>query len=366
VYWSQRPPSPPASVGQFGPLAPAQPSASDLAGLVVTEDHYLVVGNVTGRGLFRFDLHAGGDPTLMLFPAGVPFEPFDLTARPGGGVWILDRVHDVYWGLDREFQVVVDPAMEIGAPCPEGEAPSFHPVGRAAEAPPIATFPSPFPVGALDPISIEALPDGSVLILDRLSNLSPADPAGAASTLLHYRYGQLIAPPLRLAANVEVASTASGATTTELAVTAHDLAYVAAEKTLYVVDWYGKQTVSFGLDPVSPPSPGQSLTVNNDYLPMHYFGGRAIVRHGQQVFYDVVGGDPARDPAVRWIALQTIDEPRYDRAATVLTPVFDGKTHGCVWDRLDLDACIPAGTTVVGATRASDDAELLLTLPFTP
>lgn len=365
VYWSPTSPACPGPVGQFGPLAPVGPSIADLAGLAVTEDHYLVVGNLTQRGLYRFDLHAGGEPTLLLFPEGAPFEPFDLAARPGGGVWILDRTHRAYWGLDREFQVIVDPASGPGGPCPEGETPAFHPVGSVAQARPIEVFPSAFAVSAMDPISIEALPDGSVLILDRQGQLSPGDPA-PASTLLHYRYGQLIAPPLRLAATVEVASLSTGATTTELAVTAHDIAYSAADKTLYVVDWYGKQTIAFGLDFESPPSPGPGLTVKSDYLPMHYFGGRAIARHAQKVFYDVVGGDPARDPAVRWIALQTIDEPRYDRAATLQTPVFDGKTHGCVWDRLDLDACIPADTAVAVSTRASDDSDLLLTLPFTP
>lgn len=366
VYWEPAAESCRDAVGPFAPLEPIQPPESELAGLAVTDDHYLVVGNITQHGLFRFDLHAGGEPTLLLIPAEVPFEPFDLAARPGGGVWILDRANRSYWGLDREFQIVVDPALGNGGPCPEDETPAFHPVGGVAKPRPIQTFASAFGVSASDPISIEALPDGSVLILDRQSNLSPADPAVAASTVLRYRYGQLVGSPIRLAASVEVASTGNGATTSELAVTAHDIAYVAATKTLYAVDWYGKQTISFGFDVQSPPSPGQALSVKNDYLPMHYFGGRALVRHAQTVSYDVVGGDPARDPAVRWIALQTIDEPRYDRSATLRTPIFDGKTHGCVWDRLDLDACIPPDTLVAVSTRANDDADLLTTLPFTP
>ena len=92
---------------------------------------------------------------------------------------------------------------------------------------------------------------------------------------------------------------------------------------------------------------------------MHFFGGRALVAWGDKVFYEVVGGDPTKDAAVRWVQLQVIDHFRYQRTATLLTPVFDGKERHCIWHRLLVDACIPSETGVEVWTRAEDDRQLL-------
>jgi phage tail-like protein len=145
-----------------------------------------------------------------------------------------------------------------------------------------------------------------------------------------------------------------------LSLVGHDLAYAPDDKTLYVVERDGNQAIAFGLDFTATVP----LTVKRDYLPMHFFGSRALVAWDNKVFYDVVGGDPANDAAVRWVQLQTIDEPHYQRTATMLTPIFDGKERGCVWHRLFVDACIPPETSVEVWTRAENDRQALTALPF--
>lgn len=106
VFWEQTGAPHAAPSDQFAPVAEAHEAIAELSGLTVTSHHYLVVGNLTERGLFIFDLHAGGAPLLLLFPAGVPFAPCDMAPAPWGGVWILDRANRVYWGLDRQFRVL--------------------------------------------------------------------------------------------------------------------------------------------------------------------------------------------------------------------------------------------------------------------
>jgi phage tail-like protein len=363
VYWTQVATADPVPPGEFHSQTTASPTPTELAGLAVTADHYLVVGNLTQGGLFIFDLHAGGEPLLLLFPAEASplgrFAPFDMVAAPGGGVWVLDRIHRAYWGLDRYFRVVTE--QDLLHETEPAEDVAFHPIGGTATVRPSRQFPAGFPLDARNPISIEAMPDGSVLILDCPAEGLPLDPAAATSTLYHYRCSRLVSPPLPLEDDVEVVVDDEGTMRQHLSLIGHDMAYVPHEETLYVVERDGNQAIAFAVD----FSAAKPLTVKRDYLPMHFFGGRALVAWGDKVFYEVAGGDPTKDAAVRWVQLQVIDHFRYQRTATLLTPVFDGKERHCIWHRLLVDACIPSETGVEVWTRAEDDRQLLEDLPFT-
>lgn len=376
IYWTQTPSSRPTSPGEFHSHTEG-PDIVQLGGLAVTEHHYLVVGNVSQGGLFLFDLHAGGEPLLLLFPdlpfsPAQRFEPFDMAPAPRGGVWVLDQTHRTYWGLDCQFRVVTKQALlhEIEP----GEAFTFRPVGGTTVFRPGRQFPEGFLLAAQKPISIEALPDSSVLILDSPPEARPGDPSSAASTLYHYHFGECL-HKIPLEDNVEVMMEGEGIVPKHLSLVGHDIAYTPEDKALYVVERDGNQTIAFTLDfaAVKP------LTVKREYLPMHSFGSRALVTWENKVFYDVAGRDPTKDSTVRWVQLQVIDQPRYERTATLyvgfitpdettgparMLPVFDGKERDCVWHRLFVDACIPPETNIEVWTRAGNDQKLLCGLPF--
>jgi len=356
VWWQ-----PPAEIsgapaGEFGPASLPRPlgegqGEGELAGMVVTGHHYLVVGDVTGHGLLIFDLHAGGQPSQLLFPASVSFEPFDLAAAPDDGFWVLDRRHRVYWGFDRSFQLVTE-LSQLTTLEPD-ELADFRPVGGGAVVRPGRSFPNGFPLDAADPIAIEGLPDGGVLILD-----SPAD--AAVSAIWRYELSARLAGPLLLEEELGQEET--------VRLAAHDMALDAAGGLLYVVQRDGNQAMAWrlGLEE-SPPD----LALQSTYLPMHYHSGRALLAAHGRVRYDVGPTGPLPfgadlDAAARWAELVAVDEPRYARDAVLETPVLDGRTRNCAWHRLLLDACLPAGAAVRIWTRAHNELDLLTTVPWTP
>lgn len=358
-----------APSADFAPVAEAPAELPKLSGLAVTTNHYLVVGNLTEHGLFVFDLHAGGPPLTLRFPAAVPFEPFDIAAAARGGVWVLDRAHKTYWGLDRNFCVLNEGASLYEIEPEEEEV--FHVVGGTSSVRPAHYFPLGFPLpnSVIDPLAIEGLLDGSVLVLDSPAyaaapNVTPPPP----SRIYRLRRAQQLGPSLELSdPDVETVDELGGKTGKGFSVVGYDFAFLPAADgdtrgTLRVVEREGNQCIDFALDftaaPVAPK-------LSTEFRPMHYFGSRALVRFRGETFYDVVSGDPTNDRAVRWTQLQAVDERRYPTSAVVITPMLDGRERGCVWHRLLLDACIPAESSVEVWSRAHDDATLLEQVEWT-
>ncbi len=358
---------PPAPRSGFRPLAPLPAAeAPRLRGLTVTCDHYLVAGVLDPPGLLVFDLHAGGPPLGMLpWPAGDRFEPLDMAALPGGGVAVLDRPLDPaglgpagpprLWTLDRHLRVLGEPEPGVD------EEDDFAPHGRtprrrAGRPRPRGTVLAPgSPAEPLHAIALEALPDGSVLILE-------TRPGEGWSRLHRLRCGRFLGPEVVLDRALEGAAEEGTA-----GLAAFDLAFVRAAPppdpaaprqvrgTLFLGGADGNQSFAFSLE-----AGGEALrlTLQRSYHPMRRAGGRGLVAGGGPE------GGAHYDSGERWLPLAEAPRPRFLTEGSLTTAPLDGREPECVWHRLLLDACIPEGPAVAGESRAAERPDLLFGLPW--
>jgi phage tail-like protein len=333
---------------EFRPLEALAPGTSlRFSGLAVTDDHYLVVGVVDPAGWVVFDLHAGGPPRQVCWPnrSATRFAPFDVAARAAGGVWILDRVNRRYWALDRNLDVddLNPPRTELQ---PE-RLDDFQPIGGGVRRTAARSWPRPISLEEFDPIAIEGLPDGSVLILDRASS-------GLSRVLRDGVDGRFGHP-------TPLARSGTGGIAERVPI-AYDMAFLPAEGRsvtpsasgrLYVALAEGNQALAY--DVADRGRDGVTMALAADYFPMRLFGGKGLVAGPPFVYYDFFDN---------WIPLTVQRRPRYAAAATLVTPQFDGREPGCVWHRLMLDACVPPDAAVSVRSRAADDPRDLALTPW--
>jgi phage tail-like protein len=358
--------------GEFGPREVQTPELLRFLGLTITESQYLVVGVLEPAGLLVFDLYSDNAPLQIVWPESADFSPFDMAAAPGGGVLVLDRKNRGVWTLDRNFNVRGQ--EQSAKPGDLGRDEDFQPrrprEGKDAKPAERRTLPpslslKPSPIEADDPIAIEALPDGTVLILD-------TDPAKNFSLVRRYRFGQQLGQPV---STEQMARLVQRDSKTDFRLSGFDFAFVpehveggeSVSHRLYVAADEGNQVFAFALS-----LDGEQLNLEPlpDYLPMRMFGGKGLVAVGPELFYDFGDG---------WIPLVEQRRPRYLSEGALYTPVnpseeeadagtdgtvgaFDGREPDCVWHRLMLDACIPPETEVrVSSRAANDERELALT-----
>ena len=321
--------------GGFGDRERRQPRELVLAGLAVTEDHFLGVGIVEpSPGLLVFDLQSGGPAVELSWPEDVPFEPFDLAPRTGGGVFVLDRTNRRLWELDRSF-AVVSRAEGDGA----DEAPPRHfraagEAGQTPEEPPRAPLrlQDAAPVTG-DPIAVDGTPDCEALVLD-----AGAETGGAR--LIHFARSATAGEPLRIVSDEPLA--------------AHDFAFVPLREPtrfgrVYLAAATGNQ--AFAVDLVRERATLRASLVMR-FFPMRRFGGKALVTAGGEAYYDF---------GEAWLRLVEQRRTRYAPVGTVETPPLDGREPGCAWHRVLIDACLPPDASVHVSTRAADsEAELEL------
>lgn len=344
-----------SSTGDFEPLdEDPQTTPFTFAGLSITADHYLVAGVTNPAGLLIFDLHTGGEPRRVRWPNGIPFTPFDMAPRPGGGVYILDREHKSYWALDRHFNVI-GPQDDAETVLAEARTDDFQPVDESeVRSTKRRVFPKSFsllqsPLALKDPIAIEALPDGTVLILDH-------DPSLEFSQIYRYRLDQQLPDQISTEAILQRIEESQKADFTLLAydiafVPQHDEAGQAAPDRLYVVAADGNQSYAFRLCLRDEKVELQPI---GEYLPMRLFGGKALVGTPAGAYYDF---------AESWIPLIQQRRPRYVAEATFETPLktaldkpyFDSGEPDCTWHRIMLDAHIPPDTKIEIWSRASNE-----------
>jgi phage tail-like protein len=309
--------------------------------LAVTEDHYLVVAFERGvaRGLLAFDLYAGGPPVETLWPEAIPFQPFDMSPRCGGGVWVLDREHRMLWELDRRLAVVARGQVEGTLEAAESE--DFQPLTGGPRIRPARTFPRGVDLAAapalmVDAIAVETLGDGKVLLLDR-------DQASGRSRVV------------RLARKSDTWDAEGSGWLDKLA---HDFvlawAYTRSpameQRRLFIATETGNQALSF----VPEDGPGAfSLRGATELFPLRRFAGRALIavcdRGRLRGYYDS-GADP-----LAWVPVAQQPRTRYKKSAALVTRVLDSAELQTTWDRVLIDACLPADTWVEIESRASDE-----------
>ncbi len=290
--------------GGFGPAEPPVHRALPLAGLAVTDDHRLVAGVTRPAGLLVFDLVAGGEPTFSPWPA-LAFEPLDVAAREGGGLWVLDAANRRVWELERDLRIVTVPAP---APAPGGFIPGPRTTVRAEDA---------FAIEA-GAVAIAAFGGGAlVLYADRLA--------------LHTERAR---PPL-------TAATAGRGVATR----GHDM--TVSGGVAYVADSHGNQAFAFAL---SVDDAGLHAELRPVYYPLRLFGGKGLVSGPRGVLYDFTDG---------WIPLVHQPRAQHVDAAVVVTPALDGGEPGCVWHRLFLDGRLEPGSRVRVWSAAADEPAAL-------
>lgn len=317
--------------------APA-PTPAEFLAVAVTEDQYLVAGfrRAGASGFLSFDLVAGGPPVETLWPAQPALSAFDMAARCGGGVWVLDRENRRLWELDRRLGVVS--RAQSAQTLSEAEIDDFQPLSGELRERAARVFPGGIDlaapaVQAVDPVAIEALDCDRVLLLD-------GDTVGGRSRVLRLRRN---------------GDTVQAEATAWLDVPAHDFVLGSArtresdstpERLLFLSTVEGNQVMAFALSDDAEPFGLRRLP---ELFPLRRHGGRALLAIGPHVYYDA-GPEPPR-----WVPVTQQPRSRFEAQAQFVTPAFDAAEAQTIWDRVLVDACIPPDTRLSIESRAGDE-----------
>lgn len=354
-----------ATESDFQPFETTKQTPVLLRGLAVTIDHYLVVGTIQPAGLLIFDLFSVGEPRRILWRKDVDFSPFDIAMRRCGGVFVLDRENKRYWTLDRGFSAVSGKASESSE-----TADDFQPFDESEERKHSQNFVVENVFSSLpqddEPISIEALPDDTVLIL----NL----PKDEDFSIIYRYFREQKLDELKtesILSKVDESERETLSPPKRFRLRGYDIAFVEAdgkeEKSdrLFIVSEEGNQAFSFRLvckdDLIILPSldlPPDIVKKNfelqpiADYFPMRLFGGKGFTSVDGKVYFDF---------GERWLPIIKQNRPIFVENATLETTIFDGKEPNCVWHRLMLDGCISAETKIeIYSKTAKEKDELPL------
>lgn len=325
-----------------------------LSGLTVTAEEYLVVGTLAQgdmtAGLLVFDLHGGGPPSWMRWPSSVDFHPWDFSAAPDGGLFILDRNFSAgvtrVWHLDKYFRVLDcngelislaadnDFANEEEVESRQCAQENFYSgTAIALSSPEIAT----------EYTAIEAVADNAFILLG-------VESASGLSSISYFRNSEFVDA-------INLDETITGDLLGDQQILAHDFVYLSN------ID--SDARVHRGRIFISAANYSQSyellfqateqelqLALHTSLLPMRKHGGKALIATGGSVYYDFEN---------RWLPLAEQPRHHYQSQATLESSqlIFDGDNPDCVWHRLIMDACIPPGTRVEIETRAANSLQIL-------
>lgn len=328
-----------------------------LKGLTVTSHEYLVVGTTEPAGLLVFDLHAGGPPTWLCWPKQITFSPFDISCAPDGGLWVLDRDfvsgESRVWHLDKNFRVLDCSGESVDllsvfshdfftSPEEMSDSEIVDDDGVARRR-----FLSGLSINvggsvlAEVPVAIEALSANRFVLL----NTSLSDESSA----IHYFVDSALVDSVNLDESV------IGGLLGEPTLFAHDFTFVPSSSddarsvvgSLYVAVTHAKQSYKFSLH---ASESALTLVLQPVLLPMRAYSGKGLITSGSKAFYDFDN---------RWLPLAEQPRQTFQSEAVISGIIKDGEEPDCVWHRIIIDACIPAGTSVVFESRCSNSEETL-------
>jgi phage tail-like protein len=325
----------------FEPHAAPPPGEPDrYLAVVATVDDYLVVAFARGalRGLMSFDLISGGPPLETQWPVEIPFEPYDMCARHGGGAWVLDRAHRQLWELDCTLAVVNSGQTLHTLNLPPVD--DFQPLDGPPRLQPIALFPGGLDLAKtatplLDPIAVQSHGEGRVMVLNR--------------DLVQQR-SQVV----RLLREGSAWSVDASQWLDMLPALAHDMVYAAglghgdAAPRLFIASEIGNQVHGFE---VIDRDGAFSLRAPAELYPLRRYGGRALVAVAGLAHYDSGPNQP------RWTPVVQQHRQHYAARAVLITAAFDSDELGTVWDKLLFDGCVPPDTEVIVESRAGDELD---------
>jgi phage tail-like protein len=325
----------------FAPVSAASgPHVTTFAALSVTADDYLVVAFARGseRGFLTFDLVAGGPPVPTVWPWAVPLDVFDMAPRWGGGVWVLDRMRRRLWELDCRLAAVV---IAQGTTILRPEAlDDFQPHVGEPRRPAAVRFPlgidlNGSPPWAIDPIAVEMLGSGTVLLLD-------IDAAAGRSRVV------------RLTRESATWRAEASRWLDELPDVAHDLVVATAlqyqsdlpARHLFIATRQGNQASAYRIGDSPDTFVLEGVT---ELFPLRRYFGRALVAIRDRAYYD------SGLEVLVWAPI--VQQPRalFGKDAVFVTPPFDSADVGTTWDRVLFDACLPPDTAIEVMSRAGDE-----------
>jgi phage tail-like protein len=340
----------PAAPGAFGPCAPAGPAAPlVMDALTVTTGHYLVVASKGlhegAGGLLIFDLHGGGPPLLQ--PWNAMPAPETLLALGDGGVALFaaGTLHRLGPDLRPCLPRIARPAVFSPEPAPE-----------PTPDPPPAPPPCQLVLGA-DATAVAALPNDRLLVLKLQMDglyLCVIDWAGHESASVGPLEEQIEQ------ATADLQPTLLSTRTLAIEWPAH-----AADKGFDVLLLAASGDQAFRFKAAESDTGVWSFEPQRDFIPLRRYqaGGLASLARGQ-VLHRFPSARAFYAGADRWLPLLTLPRPRCEREGTLLGPVWDSATPGCVWHRAALDARRPPGSALKLQSRAADTPQGLALQPW--
>ncbi|PSN16056.1 hypothetical protein C7271_20445, partial [filamentous cyanobacterium CCP5] len=125
----------------------------------------------------------------------------------------------------------------------------------------------------------------------------------------------------------------------------YDLVYVptaTGDGRLYLVDEAGNQAYSLR---ITLETSGPQVRIERQYYPLRSLSETALIAAVGLAYYR---------QNQRWLPLRALPQRRFEPFADITLPVMDGRDPGCLWHRLCVDACLPPDAAIQVEARAAD------------